>query len=85
MSELRQQIGRARLQLTRDLIFSLHAQANLVQDYSNDDANPNVSAYLRSGAVETLLEIEARAHAAGRRSRGYQPMRDGIDYDSSEQ
>lgn len=82
---IREQIARARLEVTRRMILSLHAQADLVHKYSQNSANPNVSAYLRSGAVESLLEIEARAYAAGRRSRAYQPMRDGVDYDSSEQ
>jgi len=82
---IREQMDRARLKTTKDAIFALHAQADLVQEYSDDPNNPNVSAYLRSGMVETILKIEANAHASGRRARGYRPMQDGIDYDSSDQ
>lgn len=82
---LRAQMEQARTKLARDLIFALHTQANLVEEYSSNPDNPNVSAWLRSGACEQILMLEQRAYANGRRSRGYQPMVDGIDYDSSEQ
>lgn len=85
MSDIREQVNRARLKATQDLILAIHAQAHLVERYSADPSNPNVSAYLRSGFVEEVLKVEAAAYAAGRRSRGFQPMQDGIDYDSSEQ
>ena len=47
-----------------DLGFSLQTQAFLVQQYSNDPDNPNVSAYLRSGAIEMIGRTEDEAYNA---------------------
>jgi len=38
--------------------MELFVMADLVQDYSNDDENPNVSAWLRGGAIEMITRIE---------------------------
>lgn len=48
----------------RSLAFALHAQANLVQSYSDDPDNPNVSAWLRSGAIQEIVKVEAEAGAS---------------------
>ena len=49
------------------LAFMLRVQADLVQEYSDDPNNPNVSAWLRGGAVEQIrkAEDEARREALG--------------------
>ena len=43
------------------LAFMLRVQADLVQEYSDDPGNPNVSAWLRSGAVEQIRKAEDEA------------------------
>jgi len=43
--------------------FMLKVQADLVREYSNDPNNPNVSAWLRSGAIEQIRRVEEEAGA----------------------
>ena len=42
----------------KELAFLLWVQADLIQGYSDDPDNPNVSAWLRSGAIEMILDVE---------------------------
>jgi hypothetical protein len=51
----------------KSLALALSAMAELVQEYSDDSGNSNVSAWLRSGAIEQVrkAEDEARREALG--------------------
>ena len=51
-------MGRPISKAGKNLVYMLWVQADLVQEYSDNDSNPNVSAWLRSGAVDAILEIE---------------------------
>lgn len=45
----------------KSFALALAAMANVVQSFSNDPANPNVSAWLRSGAIEMIAKVEQEA------------------------
>jgi hypothetical protein len=45
----------------QQLALGLATMANLVQQYSNDESNPNVSAWLNSGAIEGIAKVERDA------------------------
>ena len=57
-SELKKALAKILSRNGRDLAMELFVMADLVQDYSNDDENPNVSAWLRGGAIEMITRIE---------------------------
>ena len=64
MNQIRDSLAQLSTKSGFDLGFSLHAQASLVQEYSNDPDHPNVSAYLRSGAVEMIGRVEDESYNA---------------------
>ena len=64
MNDLNRVLSKLTTKSGFDLGFSLQTQAFLVQEYSNDPDNPNVSAYLRSGAVEMIGRTEDEAYNA---------------------
>ena len=45
-----------------DLALALWTQANLVQEYSDNPDHPNVSGWLRSGAIKMIGDIERQAY-----------------------
>lgn len=58
MNDLKKAISRPITNAGRDMVVALFAMANLVEEYSNDEDNPNVSAWLRGGAVDLILRVE---------------------------
>ena len=58
MNEMQRRIKRIRSDAGRALAFQLYVQADLVQEFSNDPNNLNVSAWLRSGALDMIERIE---------------------------
>lgn len=58
MSDLRRRIDRLHSDEARRLAQALYAMAIVVEEFSADEDNPNVSAWLRGGAIDSLLTIQ---------------------------
>jgi hypothetical protein len=58
MSDLARRLDRLHSEEARSLGQMLYSMSIVVEDFSADDDNPNVSAWLRGGAIDSLLKIQ---------------------------